>query len=83
MKTILSQLARVMGVSVLSHLGLIGGGPTESTVGAYLALKLSKDGIDPEAVAQAKENDNGLVCGVASCITFCVVWLRCVYSCSS
>ncbi len=51
MKTILSQLAKVMGAAVLSHLGLVGGGPTDSTVGAYLTLKLSKDGIDPDTAS--------------------------------
>ena len=53
MKTVLSQLAKLLGPSVLSHLRLVGGAPPETTIGAYLMLKLSKDGYDPEAALAA------------------------------
>lgn len=44
-KTVLSQLARAMGPSVLKCLGLLGDqNPTASTVGAYLSLLLSREG---------------------------------------
>ena len=47
-KTVLTQLAKLLGPSVLSHLRLVGGTPSETTVGAYIMLKLTKDGFNPE-----------------------------------